>query len=172
MLRILNHKDLDQFLQIRQDSLRFNPEAFGASATEKIDREQTRQNLKNNSEENFIFGYFEEQQLLGIAGFIRHQRAKARHKGFIWGVFVYPEQRGKGIGRALMLACLEKAQQIVGLEKINLSVMAVQRRALRLYQQLGFEIYGVEKGSRKVIGRYYDEVLMAKQLEAKGNREK
>ncbi len=166
MIRPLNDKDLDAFLSIRMDSLRLNPEAFGASFSEKPDRNKTRQDLKAKNEENFILGYFEEEALVGIVGFIRYARQKTRHKGFIWGMFVYPEQRGKGIGKALMQACMEKARRIVGLEKVNLSVIAVQQRALQLYRDLGFVEYGLEKGASKVIGRNYDEVFMSWEIVA------
>jgi hypothetical protein len=36
--------------------------------------------------------------------------------------------------------------------------------ARRLYARLGFVEYGIEKNSLKYGGRYYDEILMAKDL--------
>jgi RimJ/RimL family protein N-acetyltransferase len=37
-------------------------------------------------------------------------------------------------------------------------------RARRLYASLGFVDYGIERNALKQNGRYYDEVLMAKDL--------
>jgi ribosomal protein S18 acetylase RimI-like enzyme len=38
-------------------------------------------------------------------------------------------------------------------------------QARRLYARLGFVEYGIEKKSLKYCGRYYDEILMAKELD-------
>ncbi len=37
-------------------------------------------------------------------------------------------------------------------------------QARRLYARLGFVEYGIEKNSLKYFGKYYDEILMAKEL--------
>ncbi|MGP8234474.1 MAG: GNAT family N-acetyltransferase, partial [Limisphaerales bacterium] len=61
-----------------------------------------------NPDDNFVFGAFQEGQLVGTAGFFRYPLAKARHKGRIWGVYVRANCRGRGIGRALLIALLER----------------------------------------------------------------
>jgi RimJ/RimL family protein N-acetyltransferase len=45
-----------------------------------------------------------------------------------------------------------------------LSVVRDNVQALRLYKRLGFSEYGLEKNALKQDGRYYDEVLMARDL--------
>ena len=54
--------------------------------------------------------------------------------GWIGGIGVAPEHRGKGIGRALMESVLDVAPSTVELE-----VIEQNERALMLYQSLGFE---------------------------------
>jgi RimJ/RimL family protein N-acetyltransferase len=49
-------------------------------------------------------------------------------------------------------------------ELIQLAVVSDNEAARRLYQRLGFVEYGIEKKALKQDGRYYDEVLMAKEL--------
>jgi hypothetical protein len=49
-------------------------------------------------------------------------------------------------------------------ELIQLSVVVGNEQARRLYARLGFVEYGIEKNSLKYGGRYYDEILMAKDL--------
>jgi RimJ/RimL family protein N-acetyltransferase len=44
-------------------------------------------------------------------------------------------------------------------------VVSDNREARRLYAGLGFVEYGVEKKALKHNGRYYDEILMAKELQ-------
>jgi ribosomal protein S18 acetylase RimI-like enzyme len=67
-----------------------------------------------------------------------------------------------GIGRRLIEAILEVARQHV--ELIQLTVVQDNVRARRLYGSLGFIDYGIERNALKQNGRYYDEVLMAKDL--------
>ena len=57
------------------------------------------------------------------------------------------------------------APQQVGL--IQLTVVRDNEQARISYERLGFLEYGVEKKALKQDGRYYDEVLMAKDLLAK-----
>jgi hypothetical protein len=56
---------------------------------------------------------------------------------------------------------VEFARQRV--ELIQLAVVSDNEQARRLYQRLGLK-YGIEKKALKQDGRYYDEVLMAKDL--------
>ena len=60
-------------------------------------------------------------------------------------------------------AVLDLARQRV--ELIQLSVVSDNEAALRLYESLGFVEYGIEKHALKQDSRYYDEILMAKDLE-------
>lgn len=160
MLRPLNHLDLDEFIHIRLESLKNDPLAFGAAFEEEVDRRVTAKRFALHNAENFILGYWEGEELAGVVGFVRHTRPKIKHKGFIWGMYVDSSLRGKGIGKQLLVACLEKAKQIEGLQKISLSVTHSQTPALRLYQQLGFQEYGRERNSMLVDETSCDEIFM------------
>jgi RimJ/RimL family protein N-acetyltransferase len=70
--------------------------------------------------------------------------------------------RTGGISRRLIEAILEVARQHV--ELIQLTVVQNNVRARRLYASLGFVDYGIERNALKQNGRYYDEVLMARDL--------
>ncbi len=161
MIKVLTEKNTDTFIEIRMESLRESPLAFGASFEDGIDRELTFQNLKNRTDENFILGYFEESQLVGIVGFIREQKRKKRHKSFIWGMFVSQNSRGSGIGKKLMLEVMNRAKKIDGLSKINLSVTKSQQNAIAFYHGLGFVEYAVEKDALRVDGQAIDEIFMS-----------
>jgi hypothetical protein len=51
-------------------------------------------------------------------------------------------------------------------------VVVGNEQARRLYARLGFVEYGLEKNSLKFRGRYFDEILMAKDLGADSVPEK
>ena len=92
---------------------------------------------------------FEDGKLIGTAGFFRRPNNKERHKGHIWGVYVWPESRGKGLGSALMKEIIRRARTFDCLEQITL-VASARLPAQRLYKALGFESYGIEPHSLKI----------------------
>jgi L-amino acid N-acyltransferase YncA len=77
----------------------------------------------------------------------------------VWGVYVSPSQRGKGVGKALMQEIIRRARQLDGLEQITL-VASAKLPAQKLYQSVGFESYGLERRSLKIGTEYVDDVLM------------
>ncbi|HEX6482543.1 MAG TPA: GNAT family N-acetyltransferase, partial [Ktedonobacteraceae bacterium] len=114
-VRILNEKDAEAFWKIRLRALQENPESFGASYEEILERgiAGTAQGLgrREGTPENVTFGAFDEKgQLVGLAGFRRQEEAKKRHKGVIWGMYVPNELRKQGIGKALLEAAIEYAK--------------------------------------------------------------
>jgi RimJ/RimL family protein N-acetyltransferase len=161
-VRILRESDAVPFRQLRRERLEQDPRAFHESVSEHdaISPETIAARLRNASGENFVIGAFEDGRLIGIAGFSRSLRVKSRHKGVIWGVYVRPEARGKGAGRAIVNALIERARQEPGLEQIQLTVSTGQESAKRLYKSLGFEVAGYERRALKVDGEYVDEDRM------------
>ena len=51
--------------------------------------------------DSVVLGAF-EPQLVGLAGCFRMEGRKNAHKTLIWGMYVAPEARGLGTGRALL----------------------------------------------------------------------
>jgi ribosomal protein S18 acetylase RimI-like enzyme len=88
---------------------------------------------------------------------------KSAHRGGIWGVYVHPEARRKGVDRAVLETVIAHARERV--LQVHLSV-STGSAALRLYRQLGFEIYGTEPRALCVDNRYLDEHLMVLRLDA------
>ena len=54
----------------------------------------------------------------------------------------------------------------VGLLRLELTVMAHNRRARRLYERHGYLMEGIKRGAIRVRGEPVDEVLMGKSLDA------
>ena len=161
-IRPLQLEDFEAFAKIRAYALENNPEAFCASNKEELAHRKSRFEETVNHKDNFMLGAFLDEKLIGIVGFVKETRIKSKHKGFIWGMFIYPEQQNQGIGKKLLLAALAKAFNNPELRQINLSVIENNTNALKLYEKLGFITYGVEKSSLCVNGNFYDEILMSK----------
>ncbi|MBZ5600952.1 MAG: GNAT family N-acetyltransferase [Acidobacteriia bacterium] len=157
-VRILTESDAEAFRILRRERLHQEPHAFAESIAEHdaLSLETIRTRLRRSGE-NFVVGAFEDEELVGIAGFSRSPRVKSRHKGIIWGVYVRSRARGQGAGRALISALIDRARVEPGLEQIQLSVSIGQEAARRLYESLGFEVFGRERHALKVDGHYVDE---------------
>ena len=70
-------------------------------------------------------------------------------------------ERGKGIGRALMTACLEWAEDNAQIAKIGLNVFTDNERAIDLYRRFGFEEEGRRlREYRMADGTWRDDLLM------------
>ncbi|WP_240948486.1 GNAT family N-acetyltransferase [Bacillus sp. RO1] len=164
-MRILSKEDAEPFQKLRLESLVKEPTSFASSYEEELHRSLNE--IKNRIPENqdsFIYGLFDSEILVGITGFHREDKLKFKHKGFIWGVYVTEEFRGKGYSKQLLEHTLTKAKNIPGLKQIQLTVAATNTSAKKLYESYGFEVFGYEKSALYVDGFYLDEEHMVLQL--------
>lgn len=152
--------DVALYRDIRLEALTANPEAFGSNF--ETENKQPLSWFSHRLRSSTVLGVFRDTQLVAMAGFAIQQGQKRAHKGLLWGMYVRPGARTSGIGRQLIEAILDVARRHV--ELIQLTVVHENARARSLYGSLGFLEYGREKNALKQDGRYYDEVLMAKNL--------
>lgn len=76
-------------------------------------------------------------------------------------IMVHEGHQGRGIGTALMKHLMNWARRDKRCLKIELGVRAVNTRAIRLYQKLGFRLEGrLKKRLRMPDGTFIDDLLM------------
>jgi RimJ/RimL family protein N-acetyltransferase len=159
-IRRLGPADAARYRAIRLEGLKESPEAFGS--TYEVEAAKPLAWFFERLTSSQVFGAFRGSEILGIAGFASRDSAKETHKGLLFGMYVRPVARGTGVARRLVEWVVDFARSNV--ELIQLSVVVGNEPARRLYARLGFVEYGIEKNSLKHCGKYYDEILMAKDL--------
>ena len=87
-----------------------------------------------------IFGAFDKEQLIAIAGLRREPIAVVHDRASLWGVYVAPQARGRGAGRQLVQAAIAHACAIPELGRVRLAVAQDNHAALTLYLACGFTL--------------------------------
>ena len=138
-------------LPLRREALVSDPFAFSSSPDTDVglDPEFLRKAMRNTAAQA-MFGAFEEDTLVGMAGVYRQDKEKEAHKAGLWGMYVRPAHRGQGLGRGLLSAALEFARSLPGVTHLHLSVSETAPAALRLYESMGFVTWGTEPAALRV----------------------
>ena len=114
---------------------------------------------ENLERDNPQFVALDNGRVVGFCDIIPNLRPGFTHSGSL-GMGILRDWRGRGLGRALLEACLEKAFR-KGLTRIELEVYASNTAAIALYRKLGFVQEGVKRHARCLDGRYDDLLVMA-----------
>ena len=159
-IRPLDATDAEAYRALRLQALLQAPEAFGASHAEEAARPLAAFVERiTPAPPSLVFGAFANAELVGMAGFLTGNSEKSRHRGTLWGVYLAPDWRGRGIARALVEAVrAHAAQHVLVLQARAVTTNGV---ALRLYERLGFKPYGIEAKALRVDGTFFDEALLA-----------
>ena len=159
-VRLLDPADARAYQSLRLRALRESPAAFSASPEDEADRsmDEVAARIAAAADGSICtLGIFEHDDLAGFLAVIHPLREKLRHRMELAGMYVAPEFRRRGFGRALLGAALVHAQSIPGVRQITLGVNATNTAARALYQSAAFECFGVEPAALQVGGAFYDE---------------
>jgi len=107
--------------------------------------------------DNLVVGYVMARVELGFG----HLSKRLTRMGHIISIAVLPNYRRKGIGKALMLACIDSLKNHYKASEVYLEVRVSNEPAIKLYEALGFK-------KVKILESYYldgeNAYLMAKKL--------
>jgi putative acetyltransferase len=122
--------------------------------------EQRRERLASLGPDEHWFVAEADGEVIGLAG-LTVGTGRLRHSGHVF-LFVAREYHGQGVGTGLMETLLDMADRWLLLRRVELTVVAENDRAWRLYERLGFEKEGLRKLSVISQGEIKDEWLMAR----------
>ena len=162
MIRQLEVKDSNSYYKIRLEGLRLHPEAFGTGAEDwsKATDDQIKSLLEKSNQDDFVLGYFLDEELAGVIGLKREKKHSVEHKGTVWGLVVLPSFRRQGIGKSLLESLIKRAAQHQKLQYIRAVVTVSPLNAQCVFELCGFQTYGVEKRGIKEGSNFFDQTFM------------
>jgi ribosomal protein S18 acetylase RimI-like enzyme len=90
------------------------------------------------------FGAWQGGSLVGIVALEYSAKPKTRHSALVLGMYVQPEQRGKGVGLALLNAAIAAASARPEVLVLTLTLTEGNAPALSLYRSAGFVAWGTQ----------------------------
>ena len=165
-VRRLVPADLVAYKGLRDDVLTAHPQAFtsGPAPERSPERYLARLGLDRPEGGEFTLGAWQGERLVGAVSCERDARPKVRHIGHVIGMMVSGEAQGRGIGRALLGACIAEARAARGLVMLTLTATAGNAAAVHLYESAGFVRCGRLERAICVDGVYHAKDQMALSL--------
>lgn len=119
---------------------------------------------REESENEIEICAFVDGKLTGTAGIEAISgKEKIRHRAEL-GIAIEREYWGRGIGKALMLACIECAKN-AGYLQLELDVVADNASAVRLYESVGFREFGRNPRGFRARSGWQELILMRLELD-------
>ena len=113
---------------------------------------------KNQNDYNFAIVLKENDELIGNCGF---DEIDLIHRNARLGIFIGDEKnRGNGYGKEAIKLLLEYGFNNLNLNNIMLNVYDFNKRAIKVYESLGFKKFGTRHKSYYFKGKFYDEIQM------------
>lgn len=148
IIRALRRSDAQIFQTHRLAALREAPESFGSTYEEDallpLDVVADRIAESTVTPRRVVFGAFDGDIIVGFVGCMQDHKLKSRHKAVVWGTYVKPSARGRGVGRALLSQLITYVSGWEHLERLTLTVVERAHAARALYRAAGFEPFGRE----------------------------
>ena len=164
MIRVLREEDVQAYAKLRREALLDSPLAFASSPADDLssDPEAVREQIRR-APEFVIIGAF-ANDLIGAVGVYRDRHLKASHKAHLWGMYVAPSHRRRGVATELLDAAVRHARALPGVSWVHLSVTSAAAGAQRLYERAGFSVWGAEPDALSHGGQSVVEYHMALRL--------
>jgi ribosomal protein S18 acetylase RimI-like enzyme len=168
VIRRLGRADAPALLELRGLALATSPGAFASSPdTDRICDVDAAVGILSDTASQAVFGAF-DSNLIGMVGIRRESHKKLAHRAYLWGMFVDPRARSRGIGRRLVEEVVAFARQLDGVNWVDLSVSEDAPEALGMYRDLGFVEWGVQSDALRIDGRSLSERYCALRLDGSG----
>jgi RimJ/RimL family protein N-acetyltransferase len=160
--KTLSAVHLDKYRAIRLECLKKYPHNFGSLYEDELQSSQLKFDkiITENNDTDFLYGAFDEENLVGICGCIKENRVKTKHTAEISHMYLKKEYGGKGVATELLKLSIKKIFSNLVTEQIILGVVASNLQAIKLYKAIGYEQYGFFENYYKFDNKYESLVMM------------
>lgn len=159
-VRRLTPADVDAFLDLRRAGEASDAHFFRSTAAD--DEAIGRGGWEARLAGEYVVGVVGDGGLVARGGFTRLTGSKLDHKGLIWGMYVRPSYRGRGLASAVLDALLAEAAGQV--RQVVLTLYAANAAARALYERHGFTVYAIEPDAVRQGDGFADEALMWRRM--------
>jgi len=164
ILRTPKWEDLDDFLELINSLV---DERADILRTERVSREEeidflSRVLSRLEKDEMFYLIAEVDGKVVAVSE-ISKRSGYEKHVGVI-GIAIRNGFRDSGIGTEMMKTLLEQAQKM-GLKVLTLTAFATNKRAIHVYEKVGFMQTGTIPKKHFKEGKYIDEIILTKLLE-------
>lgn len=164
VLRTPKWEDLDDFLELINSLV---DEKAEIARTEKVSREEEIDWLSKvlsrlEKDETFYLVAEVSGKVVAVSE-IGRRSGYEKHVGVI-GIAIRSEFRDLGIGTEMIKTLVKQAQEM-DLKVLTLTAFASNKRAIRVYEKVGFVQTGRVPKKHFKEGKYIDEIIMTKLLE-------
>jgi len=122
--------------------------------------EQTRKWIETRSDDDTVIVAERDGHIVGMAG-LHRSKGRRQHSAAL-GISVDDKHRGEGVGKALLTALIDAADNWLGISRIELTVFTDNEPAIALYRKAGFEMEGTHRAYALRDGVLADVFAMAR----------
>ncbi len=150
----------DDYRALRLEALRTEPQAFGASYEENLDKPEAYWRGRLENSDGLLLFAQAEGRLVGMVGAF-----PPGEEGLVEliSLYVTPSERGRGVAHALMTEALGALQASGTYRRVRLAVNGMQTAALALYERWGFVPEGAME-ARMGDGKVHQERILSRPL--------
>lgn len=138
------------YASLSQESLRWSMPPYNRQRIER---------WTSDLENNIILIARDENRVAGHLQILIGTSPRFQEMGDLF-IYLHQDYQNAGLGAALMHEAIASARQR-GLHRVELTVVADNHRAIRLYEKVGFQREGLKRENYQgEDGKYHDEVVM------------
>lgn len=128
---------------------------------EPMDKEAFRPVMKELLDKGVLYIFLQEGKPAGMFKLVPQQYRNS-HIIYLGGLAIAPDFSGRGLGKVMLEEIISFANQN-RFKRIELSVAAINEKAIHLYESMGFQREGVLKNFTFLASKnkFLDEILMA-----------